>query len=277
MYKIIGNFSLSANDYAFRTAKAIPFCQDKTDNPYVHFYKSRCIQIFKVGVETMDNIFELYHRTYFFDTLDNNCIYYFQDNKLVVHDVSTNKTHIICDMPKNHHDDITNTDLYEKEKNEYLFFGKQFKILKFFNNNIEFNIISFFDLHIFLDTTRKICIHTKTGYYKEIEDTKYIVNYGVDNNTYYDIVKNKELVFESCRNILPISGNKMIVQELYKPQSFKLISLNKIDECIGCASELTERMIMVPCGHSTVCKSCLKTIDECPYCGKKIEQSVKLA
>jgi len=48
------------------------------------------------------------------------------------------------------------------------------------------------------------------------------------------------------------------------------------EECVVCLEKIPERVAIVPCGHTTICRDCCLELDSCPLCRGKIKQVIKL-
>jgi len=48
------------------------------------------------------------------------------------------------------------------------------------------------------------------------------------------------------------------------------------EECAVCLEKIPERVAIVPCGHTTVCKDCCSELESCPLCRTKIDKVIKL-
>jgi hypothetical protein len=48
------------------------------------------------------------------------------------------------------------------------------------------------------------------------------------------------------------------------------------EECAVCLEKIPERVAIVPCGHTTVCRDCCLELDSCPLCRGEIKQVIKL-
>jgi len=54
------------------------------------------------------------------------------------------------------------------------------------------------------------------------------------------------------------------------------VEVSPSEECAVCLEKIPERVAIVPCGHTTVCKDCCLELDSCPLCRGEIKQVIKL-
>ncbi len=223
MFQTISNIDLPSNDYLVRNANETPYCTDKTNNPYIHFYKPRNICIFKRSDKNFELIFELHDTNFFFDIQNNNMVYFFQWDHLYVHHVVTNETKVICDMPFK----IIPRDLYA------IYDKDSFYVRNLVHHNKSYNILSYGNCHIFLDETKQEMLHITRGRFIEINNYAYILDKINNMTIYYDIFYDRQIQLQNCQNIKPISPHQIIVEEIY-PKAYKLLTLQVENTIVHC-------------------------------------------
>lgn len=74
-------------------------------------------------------------------------------------------------------------------------------------------------------------------------------------------------------NLVPLP-NKLKQVSTSKP---KTTSTKDSEPCCVCFEPLEQRMVLIPCGHTTVCENCLEEINnKCPLCMQKIQSFYKI-
>jgi chromosome segregation ATPase len=49
-----------------------------------------------------------------------------------------------------------------------------------------------------------------------------------------------------------------------------------VDECCICMNKLTERYVLIPCGHTQTCDKCIDKVTKCPLCKKVFKKVLKV-
>jgi hypothetical protein len=90
-----------------------------------------------------------------------------------------------------------------------------------------------------------------------------------------NFITNKIVLNESGKFIGWTDDNKIMYTQgcILKVQDIADQSSN---ECNICYEEITEKYVMIPCGHTDVCKTHLNGLVECPKCRTKIDSTIKV-
>jgi hypothetical protein len=86
---------------------------------------------------------------------------------------------------------------------------------------------------------------------------------------------NRDVVVEKINSRDIIKSEQRVINE-------SIMELNKIsndapgNDCCVCFMEMTEKIALIPCGHTHTCQTCIKQIKKCPVCNKKIISSIKI-
>ncbi len=78
--------------------------------------------------------------------------------------------------------------------------------------------------------------------------------------------------FDCIKNGFTNTEQYKFINGLVESEERQQIIMKKVVlECVVCTHELDELMMIEPCGHGRICRSCILKIDDCPLCRKKIK------
>jgi len=106
-------------------------------------------------------------------------------------------------------------------------------------------------------------------------------------NIEYTCFKDKtpcqRLEVPSCEAVnIEIPTIKYIEEPSYDEKLALSIGISKIfrdaNECVVCLTETTDHnlIVMVPCGHTSVCCECGKTFKVCPICRSRVDKIIEI-
>lgn len=103
--------------------------------------------------------------------------------------------------------------------------------------------------------------------------------YNYHNNTIMSkIVSKKEDTLPTYDVILDNKKNMFIVVNDYEKKHLINITNKNTneDECVICSKEFIKSQVIVPCGHTQICKTCIEQCTECPICRGKKQDVIKI-
>jgi len=55
-----------------------------------------------------------------------------------------------------------------------------------------------------------------------------------------------------------------------------VVSKNITNDCCICFDKIDQKIVLIPCGHTTICENCIGDINKCPICMSQFTQYVKI-